>query len=281
MKEFSYFPGCSLASSARESNQALLTFCDQHGMKLRQIDDWNCCGSSSVHSVDHELGFNLASRNLSLAPPGRPLLAACPSCFLRLKQTHMDLKEDAAAREEYRTLWGQDFNPDLQIINLFDLLSPLVDTGAFSKNARRLAGLTFVPYYGCMLARPPAMRKERNFHGMMEKILVAMGAEPVSWNHTARCCGTFLSVSRPDIAATSVEKIMDGAVKSGADCIVTACAMCHLNLEIRSQVPLTIPVLYFSELLALSMGIGDGKGWFSRHLIDPRPLLRSKKLILS
>ncbi len=279
VREISYFPGCSLATSARESNSSLRTFCEMHGIRLVELKDWNCCGSSSAHSINSELGHYLPSRNLSLAPPKRPLLAACPSCFLRLKLTHMEIKKDSHARAEYQAMWHRRFDEDLQIINFFDLLSDMIDAGTFENNPQRLRGLKFAPYYGCMMARPPSMRHERKTSGLMEKVLTTLGAEPVRWMHSARCCGTFLSVSRPDIAAKIVNQIMESAALARAECIVTACAMCHLNLEIRSKIPDGIPVLYFSELLSLSMGVGSGRGWFRRHLIDPRPMLRSKKLI--
>ncbi len=278
-KTFSYFPGCSLATTAKENNNSLLTFCRLYGIELVEIRDWNCCGSSSAHSINHELGIHLPSRNLLLAPPDRPLLAACPSCYLRLKSTHMKIKEDPVLQEEYAALWGKPFPSDLQVINFFDLLLEMDEDGLFENTPKRLSGLKFVPYYGCMLNRPPAMRHERNFHGIMERVLSSLGAEPLSWSHKSRCCGTFLSVSRPDIATGTVTRIMDGAAQVKAECIVTACAMCHLNLEIRSSLPGKVPVLHFSEILSLSMGVGSGRGWFRRHLIDPRPLLRSKRLI--
>ncbi len=279
LRKISYFPGCSLATSAKENNASLKMFCKQNGVWLVDLTDWNCCGSSSAHSVNAELGHDLPSRNLALAPPDRLLLAACPSCYLRLKQTHMEIANDSRARENYEKMWGKPFYPDLEIINFFELLSQFVDAGAFAGKEERLKGLKFAPYYGCMLNRPPKMRHEKKFHGLMEKVLASLGAEPVRWPHAARCCGTFLSVSRPVIAADSVGRIMDGAAAAGAECIVTACAMCHLNLEIRSRLPGRIPVLYFSELLSLVEGIGPGMGWYSKHLIDPRPLLKSRRLI--
>ena len=71
--DLSYFPGCSLVSTATENNQSLLALFDRLGYNLIELDDWNCCGSSSAHSINSELAFDLATRNLSLAPPGRPL----------------------------------------------------------------------------------------------------------------------------------------------------------------------------------------------------------------
>jgi len=278
-KEISYFPGCSLATSARENNHSLLSFCKQFGIRLVELEDWNCCGSSSAHSVDADLGLNLSARNLSLADPGRPLLAACPSCYLRLKSAQLEISGSACKKEEFKHRWGQNFNPELEVVSFFDLLAAMADAGAFVDLENRLKGLTFVPYYGCMLNRPPAMRRERNFQGLMEKIMASLGAFALPWPYPSRCCATFLSVTRPDIASKSVRQIMAGAEEAGAECIVTACAMCHLNLEIRSKLPGRVPVFHFSELLSLATGVGSGMGWFRRHLIDPRPLLRGRRLI--
>jgi heterodisulfide reductase subunit B len=277
--KFSYFPGCSLETTAKENNRSLYTFCERHNIALKELDDWNCCGSSSTHSIDHDPAKWLPTRNLALAPPGRPLMAACPNCYMRLKLAHMILNQNGDDREEYKRLWGRDFDPDLRIITFFELLSDLAEAGAFETHKPGLKGMRVAAYYGCMLARPPVMRHERNFYGLMEKVLLSLGAEPLKWGYSARCCGTFLAASRPDIAARSVADIMAGAEQVRAECIVTACAMCQMNLEIRSRLPGKTPVFHFSELLALSLGIGGGKGWFRRHLIDPRPLLRARKLI--
>ncbi|MEE8551871.1 MAG: heterodisulfide reductase-related iron-sulfur binding cluster [Desulfobacterales bacterium] len=70
----SYFPGCSLATTARENNLSLLEKCGKIGVNLVELQDWNCYGSSSAHRIDSELSFELAARNLSLAPYDRPLL---------------------------------------------------------------------------------------------------------------------------------------------------------------------------------------------------------------
>jgi heterodisulfide reductase subunit B len=277
--ELTYFPGCSLATTARENDRSLYVFCERHGIKLNELEDWNCCGSSSTHSIDHYLSDWLPSRNLSLAPPGRPLMAACPNCYRQLKLAHLKLLQNPSAQESYKQMWGREFDPELNIITFFELLSEMVDAGAIDPRKDGLKGLKVAAYYGCMLARPPVMRHEKNFYGFMEKVLSALNSQPVQWEQSTRCCGTFLTVTRPDITNKTIQGIIDSAEKVKAECIVTACAMCHMNLEIRSKLPGKTPIFHFSELLSLSMGIGGGMGWFRRHLIDPRPLLRSRRLI--
>lgn len=279
IKEFSYFPGCSLATTAKENALSLVEMCRTLGYDLIEVPDWNCCGSSSADVVDHEVALDLSARNLFLAPPDRPLLVACPNCSIRLRQAHLELKENEIKRYKYEKKWGKPFNGNLEIIHFFELLDGK-NFSAYNKNApKSLQGLKFASYYGCMLSQPNALKNKQNHFGVMEKILSSLGAEPVSWPFSSRCCGTFLSVIKPDIITTIVNKIVSGAAESGADCIVTACAMCHLNLEVRCSLKDPIPTMHFSELLSLALGVGKNKGWFSRHLVDPRPMLKQKALI--
>ncbi len=281
LTDLSYYPGCSLATTAKENNRSLIYLFRHLGFNLVELEDWNCCGSSSAHSVDKELAFDLASRNLSLAPPDRPLLVACPSCILRLRHAHLQLKEDPAARKRYENKWGQPFHADLEILHFFEILDNLNLLQFAKDNAQRLNGLKFVTYYGCMLARPPAMRREKNYYGLMEKILSSLGATPIQWAYSSRCCGTFLTVARPDVVTPIVNEIIQGAIKSDADCVVTACAMCHLNLEVRATLKQKIPILHFSEIISLALDLGkkEQKSWFARHLVDPRPLLKAIDLL--
>jgi heterodisulfide reductase subunit B len=274
--DISYFPGCSLATSAKENDLSLREVCARMGFRLVEVEDWNCCGSSSAHSLNTDLAFHLACRNLSLAPPGRPLLVACPSCIIRLQTAHFRLKKDADKRADYERRWGRPPDLDLQIIHFFDFME---GNGRFGEQPHTLKGIRFAPYYGCMLARPPELRHAKNYRELMEKLLSSFGAEPVPWSYHSRCCGTYLSVARPDVAEPMVNRIIQGALDAGAECLVTACAMCHLNLEIRCSLKQKLPVFHFSELLALAFHLPFQKNWFAKHLVDPMPLLTRRGLI--
>ncbi len=273
--DIAYYPGCSLATTAKENNRSLIRFCNRVGINLVELPDWNCCGSSSAHSIDSDLALDLAARNLSLVPKGMSLLVACPNCLLRLNGARLHLKNDPEALKRLEAEFGRSIDAEMKILHFFELLAT-VDLK--SLEGPGLKGLRFVPYYGCMMARPPGMMDERPEQGQMEAALKSLGAEPIRWGYASRCCGTFLSVARPDVVTPMVDDIIKGAVKAGAECIITACAMCHMNLEVRHTISKKVPILHFSEALSLAIGESD-KDWFTRHLIDPRPLLRSKRLI--
>jgi heterodisulfide reductase subunit B2 len=277
--QLSYFPGCSLATTAKENNASLHTFLDHFSITLTEVDDWNCCGSSSTHSVNSELAFSLAARNLFLASPDKPLLIACPGCYLRLKHAKKELEASRERQQKCEKQFDRPYNPDLRLVHFFELLADMSKQGIFKELSGRLKGLKIAPYYGCMLARPPHMNKEKNHYGLIEKTMASLGADSVYWPFLSSCCGTFLSVSRPKIAAKQVNRIMKGAITAGAECIVTACAMCHLNLEIRCLPENRLPIFHFSELLSLALEKKFSRAWLKRHLIDPAPLLEQKHLI--
>ena len=279
--EVSFFPGCSMASSSREAYDSLSRVCAALGLRMVELEDWNCCGSSSAHSLDRELGLALASRNLGLAPKGRPLMAACPSCYKNLRGAQLHIAEHPGLGRRLRETHGLDIDPELQIISYLEILDYLQKLPTWprvtgSGAASRLGGLKTAAYYGCMLAAPRKLHTGRNYATILERSLQTLGAEPVSWNLRNRCCGTFLSATRPGLASQVINAVIADARAHGAECLVTACAMCQMNLELRCDMDSPIPVLHFTEVAALALGAEPDESWFKRHLIDPRPLLRSR-----
>jgi heterodisulfide reductase subunit B2 len=272
--DFSYFPGCSLATTAAESNRSLIQAARILGLNLIELEDWNCCGSSSAQTMCKNLSLGMAARNLSLAPAGRPLVAMCPRCLHYLRSAQECLKDDPETRKGLEEKWGRPIATDLEIIHFMEVLVRYGLDRLQANACRSLKGLRFVPYYGCTLFRPPRLAKEKYFQGEMENILMALGAEAVPHALTYRCCGSFLSATDPEIVTPLVQEIIGSAAAAQADCLVTACAMCQLNLEIRNTSKAKIPIFHFSEILALALGAEDYEGWFVRHLVDPLPVIR-------
>lgn len=248
-------------------------------MQLEELEDWNCCGSSSAHSIDRLAAERLPMRNISLAPKGQPLLIACPSCLIRIKSTYTRIKNNPDMRAEYQDLWGREFDDDLEIIHFFELFDRIRFKDYIKDAPNRLKQLKIAPYYGCMLSLPPDIRHNNIEYNIMEKTLNRLGADMIYFGYGKLCCGTYLSAAKPELAEGVVNKIISSAMQAGAECMVTACSMCHLNLEIRCTLENPIPVFHFSELLSMALGGGDQKKWFPRHIVDPVPLLKRKQLL--
>jgi heterodisulfide reductase subunit B len=276
---FTFFPGCSVVSTAWESNHSLLRACEALGFDLWELPDWNCCGSSSAYVVDQELGFQLTTRNLSLADPAKPLLVMCPRCLHHLRHVHLALREEAGRRRSLERRLRRKIPKDLEIIHFLEAVVKHGLPRLEEKQRRFLNGLKIAPYYGCTLFRPPGLRRQHYYQAEVENILVGLGARTVNQCFSFHCCGSFLSAVLPQMVVSQVNRIMSSAQAAGAECLVTVCAMCQLNLEIRNTLARPLPVFHFSEILALALGAPDYHNWFARHLVDPRPLLKDRGLI--
>ena len=113
----------------------------------------------------------------------------------------------------------------------------------------------------------------------MDDMLRAVGATPVDWSYKVDCCGASMTFSMGDVVVDLSTKIVEGAIEAGADCIAAACGICQINLDARQATRTKLPVLYFTELMALAFGWPEAGKMFGKHLVDPRPLLGKRNLL--
>jgi heterodisulfide reductase subunit B len=149
---------------------------------------------------------------------------------------------------------------------------------------KRLEGLRVAPYYGCLLLRPA---EELGFDDperptILENFLASLGCTVVDFPHRTECCGSFVAVSAPDAAEACSARILDAAVAQGAEMLVVSCPLCQYNLDhAQRQVQAgrgrttRVPILYFSQLLAIALGCEDACLHLDAHVVDPRPRLSS------
>ena len=279
----SYFPGCSLHATASEYDSSTRAVCEAAGIELRELEDWNCCGSTSAHATNAELAKLLPTRNLEIAErTGLDLMVPCAACYGRSKSAEASLKVSAGKGESTFYTGQVSINHILEV-----LADPAVLAVLKSKISRPLTGLKAVCYYGCLTTRPPKVTGAADYESpeSMDTLVELAGAEAVPWSFKTDCCGASLTLTRSDVVVKLVDRLLVMAQEAEADCLVVACSMCHANLDARQGEAARefgrdykLPVFYISELLGLAMGHSDAPDWWKRHLIDPRPLLNAKGL---
>ncbi len=286
MKVYSYFPGCSQGSSAREYGESAVAAARELGIELQELEDWNCCGASSAHMTNHLLSVALPARDLSIAQRAeRDLVVVCAACYNRLKLAQKEISEDPELAGKVESIIGADPRYRGEIRHLLDVIMENSELEELQSRVKKpLSGLKPVSYYGCLMARPRGLMEGDNYENpeKMDKILTALATEVRPWSYKTDCCGGSLSLTRTDIVVRLVNRLYEAAEEAGANCIVTACPMCLANLEMRQaegtfkfRVAHELPAFFFTELLALALGNPDAEEWLSKHLIDPRPLLKS------
>lgn len=281
-QSYSYYPGCSLHSTGLEYGLSTRAVFRHLGVELVELEDWNCCGASSAHALDHTLAVALPARTLALAQPGgRDLVTPCAACFNRLKRTDYILRTDPALRAEIEQMVGFQFSGEVTVRPVLAALYEDFTTNELIEFVKRpLNGLKVVPYYGCLLVRPPhvAQFDDPDNPKVMAGLLRTIGAEVMDWSHATDCCGAGLSLGRPDVVQNLVGRLVERAREAGAQALATACPLCQVNLEMRQPAKDKMPAFYFTELLGLAFGLPEAKQWWRKHLIDPRPALRAAGL---
>lgn len=279
----SYYPGCSLEGTAADYAASIAGVTPLLGLELAELEDWNCCGASAAHSLNHQLSLELPARNLALArQTGLDLVVPCALCFNRLKAAEKEQNHREGTKLAVKKNGGK----------VWDLLEFLTQKPFLStlgqKAVRPLTGLKAVGYYGCLASRPPEITDKADYENPedLERLLQVLQADPLDWSYKTDCCGAGLALARPDLIDTLVGRLYDRALAAGAECFVVACQMCQANLDLaqeriarKSGRDYYLPVFYFTELMGLAVGHPQAPQWLAQHLVDPMPLLKLKGII--
>lgn len=281
-----YFPGCSLHGTSKEYDLSTRAVFHQLGFPLHEPKGWGCCGTTPAHSTDHYLSTLLPMKNIVLIKEEGydQITTPCPSCFLRMKVALKETQE----REELRERIAQEL-PTLSYngTRVEHLLSTVTHQIGYQKVAskvvRPLKGLKVVCYYGCIITRPPKITevKDYEYPTEMDRLMKVLGITPLDWSYKTRCCGVSLGITQLPIALELSRKILKNAKGVGADAIVVACPLCHVNLDARQKQieeefreSFNLPVIYFTQLMGLAFGLDSVTLGLDKHFVDPNPLLR-------
>jgi heterodisulfide reductase subunit B len=285
MKEFAYFPGCSLEKIAQGYHLSALETARKLGVKFNELEDWNCCGATTYFHVDELLAYTLTARNLAIAEKqGLDVVAPCSACYKNMYFTAAHLKHDPDLAEHVNYALEEDnlkFSGTIAVHHLIEVYVNDIGLDEINhKVTHPLKGLRVAPYYGCQILRPRKDHEEVEQPHFFEDLLSAIGASPVDYPLKTRCCGGSLIITSRVAALDMVRNLLQSAVDRGAAVIATACPMCQVNLECYQQqvnqefgTQFSMPILYFTQLLGLALGISVKKLGIGKELVSAVPVL--------
>lgn len=286
MKQYAYYPGCSLESLAKGYDLSTKEVALALDLGLKEIEDWNCCGATAYFPVDELLAYSLVARNLAIAEKTglTDFVAPCSACFKNAYFTNAYLKQDPDLAEHINFALEEDslhVHGNLNVRHLIEVF--IEDVGLEqikNKAAHPLTGLRVAPYYGCQLLRPRRGTENVEDPRYFEDLLTAIGAEPIDYAAKTRCCGGSLIITNRHAALDMVRILLEDAIHSGAHVIATTCPMCHVNLEVyQAQVNhefgtnLSIPVIYFTQLMGMALGLQPKSLGIDKATIAGTPML--------
>src|SRR5208337_498512 len=290
--EMAYYPGCSLHASSAHYDIQCREVLGRLGVDLREIADWNCCGATSAAKTNDFLSMALPARNLGIADASgyAEMVIPCASCYSRTLLAQKTLENDKNLREKINVELSDKVQGKIRLLSILDLLVEKAKSGDIgSKASRKLEGLKPACYYGCLQTRYPMDMQLpddiENPQGM-ESVCEALGAKAIDWGYKTDCCGASASVNDSDVALKLMSNIMKDAVGRGANCLVTTCPMCQMNMDAYQNeagkkygISERLPVYFITELIGVSMGIGAVELQLDRHFVEATALLRGLNLL--
>jgi heterodisulfide reductase subunit B len=288
--EYVLYPGC--VASVREIGYevAVRRVFKELGVKLHQSNDFNCCMPAClVHSVDYVRGLALTSRNLAVAEEmGLPLLTLCSSCFGNLSRAKYMLDTDPQMREDVNGVLasaGREYKGEARVEHVLTILHKDYTVEKLRTHVSKpLSGIVAAPFHGCHIFMPAKYSgfDDPEFPSKLDTLMAATGVQVADYSEKTSCCigcGSFFGDVSQMASLLLVDKILRSAKESGADCIVTTCPFCIMQLEI-GQIKLRdegkdygLPVLHFVDLLGLSMGLDPDDLGFELRRVSVKPLL--------
>ena len=299
MVEYSYFPGCNLKTNAKGFEKTAIAVSKKLSSELVEIPNWNCCGTVHTMTTDNLMKRIAPVRVLArsknhlkdLEETTNQVVTLCSMCNSTLKIVNSEVKENPDDLETINFQLEEDeetYSGDMEVKHFLEILR---DTIGFEKIrnevVKPLEGLKVSPYYGCMLLHPEKAKiDDIEMPAVLEDLVESLGAEAIFSPLFKYCCGSYHIVDEEDIVAGQVAKIVEAARVRGANALAVACPLCAYNIDQQQKVLAektgkkdTLPVFYFSQLMAIAFGESIEINHFEDHKIDPRILLEELKLL--
>jgi heterodisulfide reductase subunit B len=283
---YAYFPGCSLERNAASYQVSAMAVAEKLGLVFQEVDDWNCCGATEYFAINELPAYALVARNLALVPADfGEMVAPCSLCYVNLRKTskHMGQYPELAGQvNEALAAGGLNYKPGrLKIRHLLDVIVNDVGYQTIGEHVTKpLSGLRVAPYYGCLVVRPENGFDNPEYPTSMDRLLRALGAEVVDYPLKAQCCGGHMTQISEKVAYELIRRLLHNAAEYQADVIACVCPMCQLNLDAyqgnvnrRFGTDYRMPILYFTQLMAMAFGLGAKEAGLGAEIVSAQPAL--------
>ena len=293
-----YYPGCTLKSTAKHFEDSAIESAKKLGIEFVELPRWNCCGVVASLADDDIMHHLAPVRNMirvlemnkdGLVKNEKRLLTLCSMCYSTLKRSNQrvnELIDDLDVLNDFMYKEEVNYDGSVKIVHFLEILKEMGFDKIKESVTKSLENLNVAAYYGCKLLRPKEIGIDNSEVPIIfEDFISAISAKPVDWRNKSKCCGSFLTVDNKDVVVELGYSILTNAQKSGADIIVTTCPLCAYNLDnrqknIKEKYPefKEIPVVYFTQLMALAFGLSKEVTGFDGNYIDSVKLLKSKNI---
>jgi succinate dehydrogenase / fumarate reductase, cytochrome b subunit len=283
-----YWPGCVSRGFTSELHGSMALVAERLGIELIELDRANCCGAGIIAEHNQELADTLNARTFALAQQtGLAMMNICSTCQGAQSECQQRLDADSSYRAHINEVLGGQglsYEKDKDGFTNKNFLWLLVEDYGLDQLAekvvRPLSGLRVGPFYGCYVVRPKERLgydefPERDLY--LEKVIEALGGEVVEYDGARKCCGFPVITMNRETSLRQAGTHVGDALDAGADCLVTPCPLCHLNLDMQQPEAakivnrdLGLAVLHLPQLVGLALGAEPKQLGMSKHIASTK-----------
>jgi succinate dehydrogenase / fumarate reductase cytochrome b subunit len=289
---YAFYPGCVSRGGCPELYPAAVKVAEKLNLELRELTDVGCTGAG-VLSRDVSDPINARTFARAEQQGLSTIMTICSTCQGVMTQANHRLKNDPAYRaqlnQKYLAEEGLEYQGTVEVKHLLWVL--MEDYGLDNLKpqiVRPLTGLKVAPFYGCYLRRPSDLMAPQGFAGRktyLEDLIRLLGAEVTDFGGKSKCCGFPILTANEDNSLQMASDHTSEAKSNGADCMVTPCPLCHLNLdgnqpnaEKRTKKQIGLPILHLPQFVGLALGFDEREMELQRHIVPTAPVIRKVKV---
>lgn len=291
--KISYYPGCTLKNNAKNFEDSALCSLKRLEVEAIELERWNCCGTVFSLATDDLIHHVAPIRNLIRVKEANTnkFMTLCAMCFNTLKRANERVKSDPESLDKInKFMYREDvkYEGDVQVLHLLELLRDEIKFENIAKKVvKPLKNLKIANYYGCLLVRPKEIGLDDVENPtVLENLMTTLGADAIDFPYKTECCASYQTVDKPENVADRTYHILTSAQSQGAELVSVSCPLCAFNLDYRQKETVqkypefkNIPILYFTQVMALALGCPEKDLRLDLHYIDPKPILREKGLL--
>ena len=285
-----YWPGCVSRGFTPELHGAMAKIAPLLDIEMVELDRASCCGAGVIAEHNQELADTLNARTFALAQQvdaAAMMMNICSTC----QGAQTECQERLDANAEYRGIVnrnladeGLEYQAGLTNKNLLWLL--VEDMGLDelrSRVTRPLEDLRVGPFYGCYIVRPTdrlGIDDEHPRDTYLHELIDALGGTVVDYAGQYKCCGFPIITMNREASLKQAGRHLGDALDADADCLVTPCPLCHLNLDLQQPGAekvvgreLGMPVLHLPQLVGLALGLAPKELGMNKHVVKPSTVI--------
>jgi succinate dehydrogenase / fumarate reductase, cytochrome b subunit len=285
-----YWPGCVSRGFTPELHGSMAKVAPLLDIELVELDRAACCGAGVLAEHNQELADTLNARTFALAQQvegAELMMNICSTC----QGAQSECQERLDANSEYRehvnqTLAGDNLRYEKGISNKHFLWLMVEEIGldtVRSKVVRPLTDLRVGPFYGCYIVRPTTrlgIDREHPRDRYLHQLIEALGGTVVDYAGQYKCCGFPIITMNKTASLKQAGRHLGDALDADADCLVTPCPLCHLNLDLQQPGAerivgreLGMPVLHLPQLVGLAFGLSPKELGMGKHVVRPTSVI--------